>query len=189
MNENDIIKGCLKNNRESQKALYDSYYNKMLGVCLRYSKDSAEAKEILHEGFSKVFENLKTYKFTDSFDEWIKKMMIIAAIVYLHKNKQNLIVSTFNANKIAVNAVAEISDDELVLNINKEEILKAVQDLTPAFRKVFNLSVIDGYSHKQIAEMLDISEETSASNLAKAKFILRKNLQQIIINSNGKEKA
>lgn len=186
MNENDIIKGCLKNNRESQKALYDSYYNKMLGVCLRYSKDNTEAKEILHEGFSRVFDNLKNYKPGDSLEEWIKKMMVISAIVYLHKNKQNLIVSTFNANKIVVNTFAEISDEELISNINKEEILQAVQELTPAYRKVFNLFVIDGYSHKKIAEMLDISEETSASNLSKAKFILRKNIQQIIKTPDGK---
>lgn len=176
MNESEMIKGSLKNNRESQKALYEYYYNKMLGVCLRYSKDSDEAKEILHEGFFKVFTNLKNFKTTDSFEEWIKKMMVSSAIDYLNKNKQNLIVSTFNANKTAVNTFEEISDEDLVLRINKEEILKAVQALTPAYRKVFNLYAIDGYSHKQISETLDISEETSESNFSKAKFNLRKNI-------------
>ncbi len=186
MDENDIIKGCLKNNRESQKALYDYYYNKMLGVCLRYSKDSIEAKEILHESFFKVFANLKNFKAPESFEAWIKKIMVNAAIDYLHKNKQNLIVSTFNANKTPVNTLDEISDEELILNIDKKEILKAVQELTPAYRKVFNLYLIEGYSHKQIAEMLDISEDTSESNLSKAKFNLRKNIQQIITKPDGK---
>lgn len=182
MNESDIIKGCLKNNRESQKALYEKYYSKMLGVCLRYSKDSNEAKEILHEGFTKVFINLKKFKTSDTLDSWIKNMMVNTAIDYLHKNKQNLIVSTFNANKIAVNTLEEISDEELILKIEKEEILKAVQDLTPAYRKVFNLYFMEGYSHQQIAGILDISEETSESNLTKAKFNLRKNLQQLLKN-------
>lgn len=186
MDENDIIKGCLKNNRESQKALYDYYYNKMLGLCLRYSKDSAEAKEILHEGFFKVFSTLKSFKAPESFESWIKKIMVNTAIDYLHKNKQNLIVSTFNANKTAVNTLEEISDEELILNIDKKEILKALQELTPAYRKVFNLFLIEGHSHKQIAEMLDISEDTSESNLSKAKFNLRKNIQQIITKPDGK---
>lgn len=186
MEENDIIKGCLKNNRESQKALYDYYYNKMLGVCLRYSKDSNEAKEMLHEGFFKIFANLKNFKAPESLEGWIKKIMVNSAIDYLHKNKQNLIVSTFNANKSAANTLEEISDDELILNIGKEEILKAVQELPPAYRKVFNLYLIEGHSHKQIAEMLDISEDTSESNLSKAKFNLRKNIQQIITKPNGK---
>ncbi len=186
MNEIEIIKGCLKNNRESQKALYDHYYNKMLGVCLRYSKDIDEGKAILHQGFFKVFANLKNFKANESLESWIKKMMINASIDYLNKNKQNLIVSTFNANKKAVNTLDDIGDDELILHVEKEEILKAVQELTPAYRKVFNLFVIEGYSHKQISEMLDISEETSESNLSKAKFNLRKNIQQIIKNADGK---
>lgn len=186
MEENDIIKGCLKNNRESQKALYDYYYNKMLGVCLRYSKDSNEAKEILHEGFFKVFDTLRNYKSTDSLENWIKNLMVNTAIDYLHKNKQNLIVSTFDANKTAVNTLEEVSDEQLILNIDKEEILKAIQELTPAYRKVFNLYLIEGHSHKQIAEMLDISEDTSESNLSKAKFNLRKNIQQIIKKPHGK---
>ncbi|MES2139272.1 MAG: sigma-70 family RNA polymerase sigma factor [Bacteroidota bacterium] len=186
MDENDIIKGCLKNNPESQKALYDYYYNKMLGVCLRYSKDITEAKEILHEGFFQVFTNLKNFKAPESFEGWIKKIMVNAAIDYLHKNKQNLIVSTFNANKSVANTLEELSDEEIISNINKEEILKAVQELTPAYRKVFNLYLIEGHAHKQIAEMLDISEDTSESNLEKAKFNLRKNIQQIITKANGK---
>lgn len=186
MDENEIIKGCLKNNPESQKALYDHYYTKMLGLCLRYSKDSTEAKEILHEGFFKIFADLKNFKAPESFEGWIKKIMVNTAIDYLHKNKQNLIVSTFNANKSVANTLEELSDDQLILNINKEEILKAVQELTPAYRKVFNLYVIEGHSHKQIAEMLDISEDTSESNLEKAKFNLRKNIQQIITKPYGK---
>jgi RNA polymerase sigma-70 factor (ECF subfamily) len=186
MEENEIIKGCLKNNRESQKALYNIFYSKMLGVCLRYSKDITEAKGILREGFFNVFANLKNFKANDSLDKWIKNIMIHASIDYLNKNKLNLIVSTFDANKTIENPLNEMSDEELILHVNKEIILKAVQELTPAYRKVFNLSVIEEYTHKQIAETLDISEDTSESNLSKAKYNLRKNIQQTIKNVNGK---
>ena len=189
MSENEIIKGCLNFNRESQKALYDQFYSKMSGVCLRYSKDNDEAKEILREGFLNVFSNLKNFNGSISLESWIKGIMVKTAVDHLRKNKQNLIVSTVHANDKAINTGKSISDEELVLNIDKEEILKAVQELTPAYRTVFNLFLIEKHSHKEIAEMLDISENTSESNLAKAKYNLRKNillsLSQRKMNAEG----
>lgn len=181
MNENDIIKGCLKNDRASQKALYEQHYSKMLGVCLRYAKDKDTAKDVLHEGFFKVFNNLKNFNGSGSFEGWIRRIMVNTSIDHLRKNKQNyLIVSTVYANDKASSVAEEIDDEDLLLNINKEDILKAVQELTPAYRTVFNLYVIEEFSHKEIAEMLDISEGTSKSNLSKAKFNLRKNLMHLI---------
>jgi len=179
MNEPDIIKGCIKNDRASQKILYEQFYSKMLGVCLRYSKNSDDAKDVLHEGFLKVFDNLKNFKANGSFEGWIRRIMVNTAIDHLRKNKQNyLIVSTVYANEKATNVIDTIDDDDLELHIEKEEILRAVQELTPAYRTVFNLYVIEEYTHKEIAEMLDISEGTSKSNLSKAKFNLRKNIMQ-----------
>jgi RNA polymerase sigma factor (sigma-70 family) len=187
MNEIDIIKGCLKNDRACQKALYEQFYSKMLGVCLRYSKTSDEAKDILHEAFLKVFNSLRNFNASGSFEGWIRRIMVNTAIDHLRKNKQNyLIVSTVYANEKLANMADEVSDDDLVLQIDKEEILKAVQELTPAYRTVFNLYVIEEYTHKEIAEMLDISEGTSKSNLSKAKFNLKKNLMYLIRNANGK---
>lgn len=181
MNEADIIKGCLRNDRASQKQLYELYYGKMLGICLRYSKTSTEAKDILHEGFLKVFTALKTFDTHTSFEAWIKKIMITTAVDHLRRNKHNyLIVSTVNAYEKPTAVEETITDDSLFANINKEEFLKAVQELTPAYRTVFNLFLIDGYSHKEIAEILDVSEETSKSNLSKAKFNLKKNLTHLI---------
>ncbi len=181
MNEADIIKGCLKNDRASQKALYETFYSKMLGVCLRYSKGSDEAKDILHEGFLKVFLNLKKFQGAGSFEGWIRRIIVNTAIDHLRKNKQNyLIVSTVYANEKGSHLADEINEDELVLQINQEEILKAVQELTPAYRTVFNLFVIEEYTHKEIADLLDISEGTSKSNLSKAKFNLKKNLMHLI---------
>jgi RNA polymerase sigma factor (sigma-70 family) len=181
MNEIEIIKGCLKNDRASQKALYEAFYGKMLGVCLRYSKGGDEAKDILQEGFLKVFNSLRNFNGTGAFEGWVRRIMVNTAIDHLRKNRQDyLIVSTVHANEKLVNTPEEINDDDLVLQIDKEEILKAIQELTPAYRTVFNLYVVEEYTHKEIAEMLDISEGTSKSNLSKAKFNLRKNLMHII---------
>src|SRR6476620_11263673 len=180
MNEHEIIKGCLKNDRASQKALYEHFYSKMLGVCMRYAKDRDEAKDVLHEAFLKVFTNLKNFNGTGSFEGWIRRIMVNTSIDHLRKNKQNyLIVSTVYANEKAANMVEEVNEDDF-LNIDKEEILKAVQELTPAYRTVFNLYVIEEFTHKEIAEMLEISEGTSKSNLSKAKFNLKKNLKHLI---------
>jgi RNA polymerase sigma factor (sigma-70 family) len=186
MDENEIIKGCLKNNRESQKALYELFYGKMMAVCLRYSNSSVDAKEVLHEGFLKVFENLKNGKDGDSVEDWIRKIMIHSSIDHIRKNKQNLlIVSTVHISKKEAVTTDQMSDEDLLLKINKEEIRKALQQLTPGYRTVYNLFVIDGYSHKEIAEIMDISEDTSKLNLSKAKFALRKNLMQFVNTHNG----
>jgi RNA polymerase sigma-70 factor (ECF subfamily) len=187
MNEHDIIKGCLRNDRASQKALYEQFYSKMLGVCLRYAKDTDEAKDVLHEAFLKVFTNLKNFNGTGSFEGWIRRIMVNTSIDHLRKNKQNyLIVSTVYANEKAANMADEVDEDDLVLNIDKEEILKAVQELTPAYRTVFNLYVIEEYTHREIAELLEISEGTSKSNLSKAKFNLKKNLMHLIKATHDK---
>jgi RNA polymerase sigma-70 factor, ECF subfamily len=187
MNEHDIIKGCLKNDRACQKALYEQHYSKMLGVCLRYAKDKDEAKDILHEAFLKVFTNLKNFNGTGSFEGWIRRIMVNTSIDHLRKNKQNyLIVSTVYANEKASNMAEELEDDNLIMNIDKEEILKAVQELTPAYRTVFNLYVIEELTHREIAELLEISEGTSKSNLSKAKFNLKKNLMHLIKTTHDK---
>lgn len=186
MNETDIIKGCLRNDRASQKALYEHFYSKMLGVCLRYSKSSDEAKDILHEAFMKVFNSIKNFNGTGSFEGWVRRIMVNTAIDHIRKNKQNyLIVSTVYANEKAAN-IPDDTDDDFINSISEEEILKAVQELTPAYRTVFNLFVIEECTHKEIAELLDISEGTSKSNLSKAKFNLKKNLMHLMKAAHGK---
>jgi RNA polymerase sigma-70 factor (ECF subfamily) len=188
MNETEILKGCLKNDRASQKILYETFYSKMLGVCVRYSKNIDEAKDILHEGFLKVFISLKSFNHKGSFEGWVRRIIVNTAIDHLRKNKQNyLIVSTVHANELAsMVTVDEINEDDLLVHINQEEILKAVQELTPAYRTIFNLYIIEEYTHKEIAELLEISEGTSKSNLSKAKFNLKKNLMHLIKSTDGK---
>jgi len=187
MNETDIIKGCLKNDRLSQKMLYEKYYGKMMGVCMRYATDRDQAKDILQEAFLKVFANISSFNGKGSFEGWIRRIVVNSSIDQIRKDKKHyLIVSTTFASESDTNISDEISDDELAGKISEAEILRAVQDLTPAYRMVFNLYVIEEYTHKEIAQMLDISEGTSKSNLAKAKFNLKKNLLNLIKTVHGR---
>ena len=180
MSEAEIIKGCIKQDRACQKALYEMLYGKMMGVCMRYAKSRDEAKDMVQDGFMKVFNSIKSFGHNGSFEGWVRRIMVNTAIDHLRKNKHEyLIVSTVRANE-AAEKIEEEDTEDMLANINREDILKAVQLLTPAYRTVFNLYVIEGFSHKQIAEMLEISEGTSKSNLAKARFNLRKNLVHLI---------
>lgn len=188
MNEADIIRGCLKNSIESQKALYEAYYRKMLSVCLRYSKNEAEAKQMLADGFLFIFSQLKFYKATEALGGWMKQRMIESAIIFLKKNRENMIVSTVHANnpKAQTKIVGDdFIDEEALPQIDKALLLRAIQGLAPAYRKVYNMSVIDSLTHAKIAELLDIAEETSVSTLSKAKFYLRKNIKQLIVLPDG----
>ncbi len=187
MNETEIIKGCLKNDRASQQALYDFYFSSMLGVCLRYANNEEQANDILHDAFLKVFLGLKGFSNTGSLEGWIRRIMVNTCIDRLRKSKQNYqIVSTVHPDDKMIDIPDETTEQETMMDIDKEDILKAVQQLTPAYRTVFNLYVIENYSHKEIADMLEISEGTSKSNLSKAKFNLRKNLIHLIKSPNGK---
>ncbi len=187
MDEIEIIKGCLRKDRASQKALYDYYFSAMLGVCLRYANNQEQANDIVHEGFLKAFLGLKNFNHSGTLEGWLRRIMVNTAIDVLRKNKQSYqIVSTVHPDDKTIEIPEEIADEEVFIHIEKEDILKAVQELTPAYRTVFNLYVIENYSHKEIAEMLEISEGTSKSNLSKAKYNLRKNLIHLIKVPHGK---
>lgn len=183
MDEQEIIKGCLRNDRNCQKALYEKYYSRMLVVCMRYAKNRDEAKDMFQEGMIKVFDNLKSFGSKGSFEGWIRKIITNTAIDHLRKKKHEyLIVNTVYASEVLHEPYRqdEVSDDDIIFNLKPEQVMEAVQKLTPAYRTVFNLYVMEERSHKEIAEILDISEGTSKSNLAKAKFNLRKNLAHLI---------
>lgn len=186
MTEAELIIGCIKQDRACQKQLYEQFYGKMMAVCLRYAKNRDEAKDILNEAFMKVFTNLRNFGNHGSFEGWIRRIIVNTAIDQLRKNKHEyLIVNTVYATQTGQNKQEEIDEEDIFRNIHKEDILKAIQELTPAYRTVFNLYVMEEYSHKQIAEKLDISEGTSKSNLSKAKFNLKKNLAHLILTSSN----
>lgn len=169
-----IVKNCIKGDRAAQNELYKLYYSKMMGVCYRYSKDPDEAKDLLHDGFIKVFRSLHKFKFDGSLEGWIRRLMINVAIDSYRKSKNVFSLTDSNISEEMIRY--DTVDTDMYSQFNTRDIMKAVQNLSPAYRTVFSLYVIEGYSHKEIAEKLNISVGTSKSNLAKAKLNLQHQL-------------
>ena len=165
--EKSLITACARSERWAQKVLYEEYYSRMMGVCLRYSNDQEEALDILHEGFIKVFKNIAKYQPGTSLSAWIRRIMVNTAIDYYRKSIRRRTEDLEQAYDLST------ADADAVSQCTEKEILEAVQQLSPAYRAVFNLYVIEGYSHREIAEMLDITESTSRSNLVKARSKLQ----------------
>lgn len=175
----EIIEGCVKGDSKCQQIVYQKFYGKMLGACMRYSKDREEARDILQDGFLKVFTNIRSYTGTGSFEGWIRRVIINTALDYIRKNRK--MIQYANSDYVEENA-EEIKeeDDSEYLNISTEEIMKAVQQLPTAYRTVFNMFVVDGFSHQEIADQLGINIGTSKSNLSKAKVHLKNHLARAI---------
>ncbi|NRA48455.1 MAG: RNA polymerase sigma factor [Phaeodactylibacter sp.] len=166
-NETGLIKACVRRERWAQKVLYEEYYSRMMGVCLRYATDDEEALDILHEGFIKVFRHIGKYQPGTSLSAWIRRIMVNTAIDYFRKNSRRRTEDMDEAYDISSN------DPDAISRCTEKEILEAIQELTPSYRAVFNLYVIEGYAHKEIADLLDITESTSRSNLVKARLKLK----------------
>lgn len=165
--ETDLISACIQKERWAQKKLYESHYGKMMGVCLRYANSKDDAQDILHEGFIKVFKNLAKYQVGTSLNAWIRRIMVNTSIDFYRKSVRKRTEDIEQAYDLSVN------DADAISQMTEEEILKSVQTLSPAYRTVFNLYVIEGFSHKEIADQLGITESTSRSNLVKARTKLK----------------
>jgi RNA polymerase sigma factor (sigma-70 family) len=171
----EIINGCIKGERSAQAALYRFYCSKMMGICMWYAKNKQEAEEILQDGFMLVFMHIKTYKGEGSFEGWIRKIMVNAALAKYRSKKNNSmrIVTEYNAE---VHDVAQ--ESSVLAGLEEKEIVLLIQSLPPVYRMVFNLYVFEGMKHKEIAQYLHISEGTSKSNLADARLILQRKINQ-----------
>ena len=163
-----IIEACLRNKREGQRQLYQRYYSFGLNICLRYARNRDEAKEMLNDGFLKVFRKLDRYNPEYPFEPWLRTLMVHAAIDYFNKRKKDRLEVEWEErdNKEPLYTPA----DQLAY----EDILKAVRQLPPMYQMVFNLYELEGLKHHEIAERLQISIGTSKSNLARAKAKLQK---------------
>jgi len=169
-----IIKGCIAGDRASQQKLYNLYARKMMGVCLWYARSREEAEEILQDGFIRVFTYIGKFKGEGSFEGWIRRIMVNAALAK-YKNKSYLRpVVEYNSEEHESREA--LSPIEI---LEAKELVKLVQELTPGYRMVFNLYVLEGMKHREIAELLGISEGTSKSNLADARVILQRHLEAI----------
>ena len=172
--EEELIRGCVKGERLAQKQLYERFFGKMIGVCMRYTANRDQATEVLNLGFFKVFKTIESFsKRGGNLEAWIYRIMVNTAIDYLRSEIRNS-----HADLERTVYVEDTSD--VVSNMSLEEIMELVNRLTPAYRAVFNLYVVEGYNHNEIGEMLGISDGTSKSNLAKA----RARLQAMIIEQN-----
>lgn len=171
-----LLQGCRRNDRESQRLLYQHYYAYAMSICVRYSHSIEEAKEIVNDGFLKVFKKIDQYEEKEpSFKAWLRRIMINTAIDHYRKELKHYYHQDINAQTELVT-----NEGNGLNNLSHAELIGLIQQLSPAYRTVFNLYVIDGYTHQEIAGLLNISDGTSKSNLMKARAKLRKALGKMI---------
>lgn len=173
---NDIVRQCIENEPKAQKQLFDILSPKMYAICLRYAKDTDEAKDILQEGFIKLFRNLVQFQGKGSFEGWVKRIFINTSIEFYRKAQKE------NVKNSLETAENQPFDAHIISSLKAEDLMGIIGQLPTGYRTVFNLFVIEGYGHEEIAKMLNVSENTSKSQLFKA----RQHLQAIILKRNLK---
>jgi len=169
-NVKQLVEACIKGERKSQKQFYQMFYGKMLASCMRYAENREEAKDIVHDGFIKVFASLKDFGFKGSLEGWVKRIITNTAIDAVRKKKNFLVEFEENKNYDAI--IDDHNDNveyEQFINIKVEIVMKLIQKLSPMYKAVFNLYVFEEFTHKEIAEQLGINIGTSKSNFAKAR--------------------
>ena len=170
-----IIEGCAKHDRKSQQMLYDKYSRFLLGICLRYAEDKAEAEDILQDSFLKIFFNIKDFSGTGSFAGWLRKVAVNTAITHYHKNlkhRYHIEIEEYVSVETGTSSFEESF-------YSSEELYMVMNELPTGYRMVFNLYAIEGYKHKEIAEMLGIDTNTSKSQYSRAKAVLRGKLEKL----------
>lgn len=185
----ELIHGCMRNHRRSQEVIYKLFYGKMLAVCRRYTNNDDQAKDILQDGFIKLFKNIEKFNFVGSFEGWVRRIVVNTAIDYVRKSKTEFLLAQ-NEQSIEdfQDVIEEDEEDEAPLEMSLEvsDVKKGMEQLSTAYRTVFNLYVFEDYSHQEIADALNISVGTSKSNLAKARANLKKILTKELDKRNGK---
>lgn len=164
MTENDIIEGCLKGDAVSQRELYERFSPVMFGVCCRYMKDRAAAEDILHDGFITVFTKIKEYRGEGSFEGWCRRIFVNTALGYLRK--KNPLSESDDVTEVRW---LESGQSDAIEKMSGEELMDIIGGLPDGYRTILNLYAVEGYSHKEIGEMLGISENTSRSQYSRAR--------------------
>ncbi len=170
--EEKLIRACQRKEAAAQRELYNRYARRLLGVCMRYFNDSMEAEDVMSNGFVKIFDKIEQYQFSGSFEGWLRRIMVNEALQQVRRNK-TMYLETNIDTVYNDTAVMLVNDNEL----EAEDLLRMVQQLPDGYRTVFNLYAIEGYSHKEISELLDISESTSKSQLSRARALLQTYVQ------------
>ena len=181
MHEDELISGCISGSKRHFDYLYETYSYGLYGICLRYSNDEDEAKDLMQEGFIKLFLQLKTFKSEKgSFEGWMKRIFVNNAIDYYRKKK---ITSSIPADQVG-EELADEREAMPVYDLSQEQLLELIRNLPQGYRTVFNLYVIENFSHKEIAAALGISESTSKTQFFKARKMLQEKINQMLIISN-----
>lgn len=165
--ERELIEGCMREDRKCQQEVFRRYASKMMGVCLRYARHQMEAEDLLQDAFIKVYNNISKFEYKGSFEGWIRRIVVNTAL-------KNYSKKSFTYEQIGVEEQPENTvPPEVYAHLHEEELLKLVAALPDGYRVVFNLYAIEGYSHKEISEMLGCQESTSRSQLVKARKLLQ----------------
>jgi len=172
--ESDLLNGCWQGDRKMQLELYNRFAPKMFGVCLRYASNAEEAEDILQEGFIKIFNKIRSYRSEGSFEGWIRRIFVNTAIEHLRKKTYLQPITEIEENTVEAKYLSVLD------NLAEKDIIQLIQQLSPGYRTVFNMYVVEGYTHKQIGEILGISEGTSKSQLSRAKLILQELIKKFI---------
>lgn len=178
MEELQLIEGCKKQDRKSQQLVYEKYAKVMYGICLRYSSDKDNAQDLLQDGFIKVFMNMSSFENKGSFEGWMKRIFVNLALENIRKDKNKKVYNDDIENLSDIEIIDESGSD--FEGLTEDELLKMIQELPPGYRSVFNLYVIEDYSHKEIAEMLDIAEGTSRSQYIRARGLLQEKVKEFL---------
>lgn len=174
MTNEQLIKKCLDNNARAQKMLYEQFGPKLMGICYRYAIDAEEAKDLLQDGFIKIFEKLDKYSGIGSFEGWMRRIVVNTALDNIRKNKKFLLHTDID------NASYKLpSNDFIEERLAAEDLLKILQSIPLGYKTIFNLYAIEGYSHKEIAEQLNITTSTSKSQYSRAKALLRDKITKL----------
>ena len=172
-----LIQKCKKNDTKAQSEIYKLFSSKLFAICLKYSRNHAEAQDILHDAFLVIFKKITQFKSKGSFEGWLKRIVINTALQRYRKKGVLEIVN----EELIEDVKVEIDNDD----VNIDFLLKCIQELPDRYRLVFNLYVLDGYSHKEIAKMLNITTGTTKSNLARGRMILRNKIEKYKANLNS----
>ena len=169
MTEEQLVKECVSGKHSAQKKFYDLFAKKMMGVCLRYTNNYEEAQDVLQEGFIKIFNKLPLFESKGSLEGWIRRIMVNTALDAYRKAKKH-------QKNVDVGSVEFMLDstDFIIESINADDLLEIIRSIPEGYRVVFNLFAIEGYSHKEIADQLGVTESTSKSQYSRAKKMLRK---------------
>ena len=170
----ELIARCKAGEPKAQELLYKQFAAKMLGVCLRYATDKMEAEDMLQNGFIRVFQKMADYREEGSFEGWIRRIMVHSAIEYYRKHHKTMQLVDMDESAAVVSVSPAVS-----ANLNAQDLMALIQQLSPGYRMIFNLYAIEGYSHKEIAGLAGISEGASKSQLSRARGILKQQIEKM----------